>query len=207
MSSDLPQNSISVEAIVRNTLLRLRRSSNGLDDFLAGPFAEMAIRQTFNQGADELLAMINAAPQGGYIVGQQLISLMEHNDPGMRALATFFTGLAGIPLSLTASYLQQRLQVDNSLAVKIAAAVHLQSRYDDTTSIPANIRKFARKFVVAYLNLARQEPGRVSLNIHYFNSDDEDGGDPDRAAAFGMMYMMQMLNYIPRIIAVQRGDV
>src|SRR5690242_8618760 len=106
MSSSESEIGNSVTAIVDRTLISLRETSKMLDDLLAGAWAQIGMKHTLDSSADEFLAIMRATPHASSYVGQQLISLMEHKDPGVRALATFFTGLAGIPFSLTAPHLQ-----------------------------------------------------------------------------------------------------
>src|SRR5690242_4617923 len=91
----------SVAKIIYRTLSTLRNSRDSFDHFLAGRFAELAVRQAFGRAGHLIIEIINSSPQGGSAVWEQLIPLIEHRDAGVRALATFFADLPGIPLNRT----------------------------------------------------------------------------------------------------------
>src|SRR2546427_11478170 len=117
------QGSTSVNAIALSTLSKLRNYRSGLEHFFARQFATMGVKQAFERACKLLVEIFNSSPQGGSAVGKQLVSLIEHRDPGIRALAIMFAGLPGIPFALTVTSLQKHFLTDEDLVVKMAAAV------------------------------------------------------------------------------------
>jgi hypothetical protein len=211
MNDEIEYNTASVETIVHRTLLDLRRAAEGIDGVFAGPWTERLLRQIFDQATDEILEIINGIPQGGSIAGQQLIASMAHHDSGVRALAASFCGLKGVPSNLVMETLQQIFLHDNTLVVKMAAAVQIQALAASTYQLPQGVESTAQQFVEAYLELARQQPGSAYFDLHSVKNssltrDELQGYDPRNAVARAMMNMMPMLQLIPRLIALQSTD-
>ena len=191
-----------VENIVSYILIKLRSFRDGLEHFFAGPITEVVVRQVFDRATDLLLEIINTSPQGGYAVGQQLIPLMEHKDPGMRALATVFSGLPGIPFSLTTKPLQNRCLNDEDFVVKIAAAVHLQRSAERASLLPAEVRSFAQHLVASYFEQSLQGPGST-MTLDDDDFEAEEDRDPEKAMRQSMLGTVVVLQHIPRMIALQ----
>src|SRR5690348_3184481 len=83
----------SLNTVVQRTLSKLRHYRDSFDHFLTGPIAMLGVRQVFERASKLLIEIVNSSPQGGSAVAEQLISLMEHRDAGIRALAIIFVGL------------------------------------------------------------------------------------------------------------------
>lgn len=211
MNDELAHNAATVETIVNRTLLDMRRAAEGIDGVFAGRWAEMALQQIFDKATDAVLEIIDATPRGGFIVCQQLAALMSHQGTGVRALAASFCGLKGVPPNLVMEPLQKLFLHDETLVVKMAAAVQLQALAADTDQVPQAVERAARQFVEAYIELARQQPRSAYFNLDSVKKsslkrDEFQGSDPEMAVARAMMNMMQMLQVLPRLIALQGAE-
>src|SRR5438067_2062800 len=112
----------SVNAIVQSTLSKLRSYRSGLEHEMARQFAVMGVKQALTRACNLIIEIVNSFPQGGSAVAERLVSLMEHRDPGIRALAIVFVGLPGVPFAPTVASLQQHFLMDEDLVVKMAAS-------------------------------------------------------------------------------------
>lgn len=198
-----------IEPVIQRTLFKIRRWRYDLDDLFAGQWATMAIRQIFERATDLILEIIKTVPQGGEAVAQELLSLFEHEDAGMRALAAVFTGLQGIPTALTTGSLRKRFQADNDLVVKMAAAIHLQGNLEKVVTLPPGEQKSIRLFITAYTELARQEPGSVSIPQRMLEKIAEDLAEDrhsEKALMMGVIDMMRILPEMPVMVALQGDD-
>jgi hypothetical protein len=119
---------------------------------MSGPYVEIYITLIFNQATDLLLEMLPISPQTSQAVVQQLISLMQDKDAGVRALACIFAGLPGMPPTLVAKPLSQQLQIDEDFVVQLAAATHLQGHREIAAEVSPTVYKQAYQLVASYLD-------------------------------------------------------
>ncbi len=192
-----------IEPVIQRTLLKLRSSRHNLDDFFAGRWAAMAIKQSFERAGDLIFEIINATPQGGNAVAQELLFLSEHQDAGMRAMAAVFLGLQGIPPHMVDESLRKRFQTDDDLVVKMATAVHLQGNIERFATLSVEEQKSTRRFVTAYAEMVQQEPGSSRIHDDDIFENVEEDSQSERVLMMGVFYAMQLLGEIPIMIALQ----
>lgn len=180
--------------VVYRTLHNLRSYRDGLENVLnplGAPIAMMGVKQVFERACYLLIEIIDSSPQNGSAVGEQLFSLMENRDAGIRTLAIFFTGLKGIPPDLTTLALQKHFTDDEDLVVKMVAAVLLQR--EDSLSIQGEIQATAQAYISAYMGHVHQYSDHMSS----FSADDL---TDEEEAAINTAVILELM---PRMIALQ----
>jgi hypothetical protein len=192
----------SVTIIVLSTLSKLRNYRSGLEHFFAGQFAAMGIKQAFRRACKLLIEIVNSSPQGGSDVGKQLGSLIEHLDPGIRALAILFAGLPGVPFTLTVTSLQQHFLTDEDLVVKMAAAVFLQSHHEATTLVPDTIQTAAQAFAANYIKQLESVSGFSDDDLE----DEDEKSVVDSTTKQIMVNTDVVLELLPQMIALQLDE-